>query len=117
MRAWGSAWEPIEHLACGPALIDLLPASPQAAVLPAGFPFPHLPLATALRRLGTGLGTPPPDLTPLLARATDAPAPAGTTPVLNPAALVAPEPADPTPAELAGLRTALDALIAEAEVR
>ncbi|RRQ73513.1 hypothetical protein CQW39_29705 [Streptomyces griseofuscus] len=66
VRAWGSAWEPIEHLACGPALIGLLPASPLAAVLPAGFPFPHLPLATALRRLGTGLGTPPPDLTPAL---------------------------------------------------
>ncbi|MFF5662365.1 MULTISPECIES: hypothetical protein [Streptomyces] len=139
VRAWGSAWEPIEHLACGPALIDLLPASPatpaptdmpyggvhfdprartvslwavqtvtgvhdrplpdwdgwtldfhgddhtrQAAVLPADFAFPHLPLATALRRLGTGLGTPPPDLTPLLARAHGRTRPRGHHPRAEP---------------------------------
>ncbi|MFY4722888.1 hypothetical protein [Streptomyces sp. LaBMicrA B280] len=170
VRAWGSAWEPIDHLAGGPALIDLLPASAatpaptdmpyggvhfdprartvslwavqtvtgvhdwplpgweswtldfhgddhtrQAELLPADFPFPHLSLATALRRLGTSLGTPPPDITSLLAHAAEATAPAGTTPVLNPAALVTPEPAESTPAELAGLRAALDALLAGAE--
>lgn len=118
-------WEPIEHLAGGPGLIDLLVASPatpaladmpdggvhfdpqartvslwavqivagihnwplprredwaldsrgddhtqQAGLLPADFPFPQPPLAPALRRLGEGLGTPPPDNGPLLARAT-----------------------------------------------
>ncbi|MFE2418824.1 hypothetical protein [Streptomyces hokutonensis] len=87
----------------------------QAGLLPAGFPFPQPPLAAALKRLGKGLGTPPPDNGPLLARATAASGPEGTTPVVNPAALIPHEPADPTPAELAALRTALDALVAEAE--
>jgi hypothetical protein len=36
--------------------------------------------------------------------------------VVNPAALVAHEPADPTPDELSALRTALDALVAGAEI-
>ncbi|MFF2518226.1 hypothetical protein [Streptomyces sp. NPDC058086] len=171
VRAWGSDWEPIEHLAAGPGLIDLLVASPatpaltdmphggvhfdpqartvslwavqtvagihnwplpgwenwvldfhgddhtqQAGLLPADFPFPQPPLAAALRRLGEGLGTPPPEISALLARATGAPGPEGTTPVVNPAALVAHEPADPTPDELAALRTALDALVAGAEI-
>lgn len=87
----------------------------QACLLPADFPFPHPPLAAALRRLSDNLGTPPPDTSALLARATGTPHPQGTTPVVNPAALVPHEPADPTPAELAQLRTALDALIAGAE--
>jgi hypothetical protein len=39
----------------------------------------------------------------------------GIVPVVNPAALVPHEPTDPTPAELAELRTALNALVAEAE--
>lgn len=167
VRAWGSDWEPIEHLAAGPGLIDLLAASPatpaltdmpyggvhfdpqartvslwavhnaagihdwplpgwenwdldfrgddhtqQAALLPGDFPFPHPPLAAALRRLGVGLSTPPPDNGALLARATAAPGPEGTVPVANPAALVPHEPTDPTPAELAAVRTALDALVA-----
>jgi hypothetical protein len=170
VRAWGSDWEPIEHLAAGPGLIDLLAASPatpvltdmpyggvhldpqartvslwavqtvagihnwplprwenwtldfrgvdhteQARRLPADFPFPHLPLTAALRRLSDGLGTPPPDNGPLLARAMAVSGPEGTAPVVNPAALVAHEPADPTPAELARLRTALDELVAGAE--
>ena len=173
VRAWGSFGEPIEHIAGGPGLIDLLIASPatppltdmpyggvhfdpqvrtvslwavqtvagvhdwplpgwddwgldfhgddhiqQAGLLPADFPFPRPPLGTALRRLSDGLGTPPPDVSSLLANAAGAPGgPAGTTPVLNPAALVAHEPADPTPAELAALRAALDALVAEAEAQ
>lgn len=50
-----------------------------------------------------------------LARATGASGPEGTTPVVNPAALVPHEPADPTPAELAALRGAIDALVAGAE--
>ncbi|KUN29446.1 hypothetical protein AQJ23_01325 [Streptomyces antibioticus] len=171
VRAWGSDWEPIEHLAGGPGLIDLIAASPnspaltdmpyggvhfdpeartvslwavqnvagihnwplpgwenwvldfrgddhtqQARLLPADFPFPHPPLAPALRRLVDSLGTPPPDTGTLLARATAAPGPQGTVPVTNPAALVPHEPTDPTGAELAALRTALDALIAETEV-
>jgi hypothetical protein len=170
VRAWGSDWEPIGHLAGGPGLVDLIVASPngpaltempyggvhfdpeartvslwavqdvlgihnwplpgwenwaldfrgddhtqQARLLPAGFPFPRPSLAPALRRLVDGLGAPPPDNGALLARAAAAPGPQGTVPVVNPAALVPHEPADPTWAELAALRTALDALIAEAE--
>ena len=170
VRAWGSDWEPIEHLAAGPGLIDLLATSPatpaltdmphggvhfdpqtrtlslwavqnaagihnwplpgwenwvldfrgddhtqQAGLLPSDFPFPQPPLAAALRRLGDGLNTPPPDNSAFLARATAAPGPDGTVPEVNPAALVPHEPTDPSPAELAALRTALDALIAEAE--
>ncbi|MFE1879529.1 hypothetical protein [Streptomyces diastatochromogenes] len=171
VRAWGSGREPIEHIADGPGLIDLLAASPatppptdmpyggvhfdprartvslwavqtvagihswplpgwenwaldfrgddhthQAGLLPRDFPFPQPPLAAALRRLSDGLGTPPPDNGVLLARATAAPGPEGTAPLVNPAALVPHEPADPTPAELAELRTALKALVAGAEV-
>ncbi|MGW3169820.1 hypothetical protein [Streptomyces sp. NPDC001153] len=170
VRAWGSDWEPIEHLASGPRLIDLLVASPatpaltdmpyggvhfdpqartvslwavqtvagihnwplpgwenwvldfhgddhtqQAALLPADFPFPQPPLTDALRRLSDSIGTTPPDHGALLAPATAAPGPQGTTAVVNPAALVPHEPADPTPAEVAELRTALDALLAAAE--
>ncbi|MFB7336078.1 hypothetical protein ACFC00_31360 [Streptomyces adustus] len=169
VRAWGSDWEPIEHLAAGPGLIDLLavlPATPaltdmpyggvhfdpqartvslwavqtvagihnwplpgwedwvldfrgddhtrQAGLLPADFPFPQPSLAAALRRLSDGLGTPPPDHTELLARAAAVPGPEGTAPVVTPAALVSHEPADPTPAELTALRTAIDALAAGA---
>ncbi|MGW7427272.1 hypothetical protein ACWGJB_46200 [Streptomyces sp. NPDC054813] len=170
VRAWGSGREPIEYLADGSGLIDLLVASPatppptdmpyggvhfdpqartvalwavqtvagihnwplpgwenwvldfrgddhtrQAGLLPADFPFPRPPLAAALRTLGEGLGTPPPDNGALLAHATAVSGPEGTTPVVTPAALVPHEPADPTPAELAALRTALDALAAETE--
>jgi hypothetical protein len=39
----------------------------------------------------------------------------GIVPVVNPAALVPHEPADPTPAERTQLRSALDALIAGAD--
>ncbi|MGX1479890.1 UNVERIFIED_CONTAM: hypothetical protein RKD50_008698 [Streptomyces canus] len=42
--------------------------------------------------------------------------PDGTVPVVNPAALIPHEPADPTPAELSALRTALDALVVGAKV-
>ncbi|MFJ4626619.1 hypothetical protein [Streptomyces sp. NPDC088847] len=170
VRAWGSDWEPIDHLAGGPRLIDLIVASPptptltdmpdggvhfdpqtrtvslwavgtvagihdwplprwenwtldfrgddhthQAGLLPADFPFPRPPLAPALRELGKGLGTPPPDNGAVLARAAALSGPEGTTTAVNPAALVPHEPADPTPAELTLLRTALDALVAEAE--
>ncbi|WP_416483702.1 hypothetical protein [Streptomyces sp. CL12] len=38
VRAWGSAWEPIDHLACDPALIDLLPTSP-ATPAPTEMPY------------------------------------------------------------------------------
>jgi hypothetical protein len=171
VRAWGSGRKPVEHVADGPGLIDLLVASPttppptempyggahfdpqtrtvslwavqpvagihnwplpgwenwtldfrgddhtqQARLLPTDFPFPQSPLTAALRRLSDGLNTPLPDNGPLLARAMAAPGPEGTTPVVNPAALTPHEPADPTPAELTALRTALDALIAGAEV-
>ncbi|MEV5878389.1 hypothetical protein AB0L75_30020 [Streptomyces sp. NPDC052101] len=88
----------------------------QAGLLPADFPFPQTSLAAALRQLGDALGTPPPDNGALLARAVATPGPEGTTSVVNPAAQVPHEPADPTPAELAELRTTLDALVAEAEV-
>ncbi|MEZ0064031.1 hypothetical protein ABIA32_000009 [Streptacidiphilus sp. MAP12-20] len=88
----------------------------QAHVLAAHFPFPQVPLASALRRLSDGLGTPPPDNGALLARAAAAPGPDGTVPVVNPAALVPHEPTDPTPAELTELRTTLDALLARAAV-
>jgi hypothetical protein len=170
VRAWGSDWEPVEHLAAGPGLIDLVNASPatprltdmpyggvhfdpqartvslwavqtvtgiqdwplpgwedwtlefrgddhsqQAGLLPADFPFPRPSLAAALRRLSDGLGTPPPDHAALLAHAAAAPGPEGTAAVVNPAALVPHEPTDPTPAELSELRTALNALVAEAE--
>ncbi|MEU9240569.1 hypothetical protein [Streptomyces sp. NPDC048385] len=171
VRAWGSAREPIEHVADGPGLIDLLVASQatppladmpyggvhfdpqartvslwavqtvagihdwplpgwenwvlnfrgddhtqQAGLLPADFPFPQPPLAAALRRLSDGLGTPPTGGAELIARATSAPGPEGTTPVVNPASMVPHEPADPTPAELAELRIAVDELVAGAEV-
>jgi hypothetical protein len=171
VRAWGSGRKPVEHVADGPGLIDLLVASPttppptempyggahfdpqtrtvslwavqpvagihnwplpgwenwtldfrgddhtqQARLLPTDFPFPQPPLTAALRRLSDGLNAPLPDNGPLLARAMAAPGPEGTTPVVNPAALTPHEPADPTPAELTALRTALDALIAGAEV-
>ncbi|MFJ1805624.1 MULTISPECIES: hypothetical protein [unclassified Streptomyces] len=171
VRAWGSGREPIEHVADGPGLIDLLVASSatppltdmpyggvhfepqaravslwavqtvagihnwplsgwenwvldfrgddhtqQAGLLSADFPFPQPPLVAALRRLGDGLSAPPPDNGAFLARATAVPGPGGTTPVVTPAALVPHETADPTPAELAALRTALDALVAGAEV-
>ncbi|WUH94350.1 hypothetical protein OG900_32265 [Streptomyces sp. NBC_00433] len=172
VRAWGSDWDPAEHLGAGPALVDLLAASPgtpvltkmpysggvhldprartvslwavgtvlgihdwplprwedwtldfrgddstqQAGLLPADFPFPRAPLTAALRRLGEGLGTPPSDKGPLLlAAAAAVPGPEGTVPVVDPAGLIPHEPADPAPAELAALRTALDALVAEAE--
>ncbi|MEV6021311.1 MULTISPECIES: hypothetical protein [unclassified Streptomyces] len=169
VRAWGSDWETIEHLAAGPGLIAPLVASPatpaltdmpyggvhfdpqartvslwavqtvagvhdwplpgwenwtldfrgddhthQAGLLPADFPFPRPPVAPVLRRLGDGLGTPPPDNGELLARAASVPGPEGTAAVVNPVALVPHEPADPGPAELAALRTAIDALDAEA---
>ncbi|MGV9337816.1 hypothetical protein [Streptomyces sp. NPDC003688] len=165
VRAWGSDWEPIDHLAGGSALIDFVAAAPgtpvltempeggvhfdpqartvslwsvsavagvhdwplpgwegwaldfrgddhthQAGLLPADFPFPRVPLTAALRRLGDSMGTPPPDVDALLAPAMAAPGPAGTAPVVNPAALTPHDPATPTPAELAALRTALDAL-------
>ncbi|MFI9809176.1 hypothetical protein ACIHEJ_33345 [Streptomyces sp. NPDC052301] len=87
----------------------------QTGLLPADFAFPQSSLATALRRLSEGLGTPPPDHDALLGRATAAPGPDGTAPVVDPAALQPHEPADPTPAELAELRTALRALVAQAE--
>ena len=87
----------------------------QAELLQADFPFPEPPLAAALRRLGDGLGTPPPDNGLLLARAAAASGPGGATPVVTPAALIPHEPADPTPAELAALRAAITALVAEAE--
>lgn len=171
VRAWGSDWEPVEHLAAGPRLIDLLSASSatppltdmpyggvhfdplartvslwavqtvagvhnwplpgwedwvldfrgddhtrQAGLLPADFPFPSPPLAAALRRLGDDLSAQLPDMSVPLARAMGAPGPEGTTPVVNPAALVPHEPADPTPAELAALRGANDALVTGAEV-
>ncbi|MFG1811862.1 hypothetical protein [Streptomyces sp. NPDC049040] len=87
----------------------------QAGLLPADFPFPRPRLTGALREFGDGLGTPPPDTGPLLARAAAAPGPEGTVTAVAPAALVPHEPADPTPAEVAALRAALDALIAEAE--
>ncbi|MFG2959351.1 hypothetical protein ACGF5O_37215 [Streptomyces sp. NPDC048291] len=169
VRAWGSDWDPVEHLAGGARLIDLIAASPatpaltdmphggvhfdprartvslwavqtvagihewplpgwedwvldfrgvdhtlQAGLLPADFPFPTPPLPAALRRLGEDLGVPLPDTSALLARAAGAAGPEGTTPVVNPAALVQPDPADPTPAELAALRGAIDALVSEA---
>ncbi|MGY4926678.1 hypothetical protein [Streptomyces sp. 900105755] len=169
VRAWGSNSEPVEHLAGGPRLVDLIAASSatpvltdmpyggvhfdppartvslwavqtvagihdwplpgwedwaldfrgddhtrQAGVLPAGFPFPSPPLAAALRNLGDGLADPEPDMSAPLARAAGASGPEGTTPVVNPAALVPHEPADPTPAELAAVRGAIDALVTEA---
>ncbi|MEW1643935.1 hypothetical protein [Streptomyces sp. NPDC091219] len=172
VRAWGSDWEPVESLAGGPGVIDLVVASPptpaltdmpeggvhfdpqartvslwavrtvagihdwplprwenwdldfrgddhtqQAGLLPEDFPFPRPRLAPALRSLADGLGTPPPDNGPLLARVAAESGPDGTTPTVNPTALVPHEPADPTPAELTLLRTALDTLIAEAETR
>ncbi|MFF4055470.1 hypothetical protein ACFYZ8_06225 [Streptomyces sp. NPDC001668] len=171
VQAWGSDWEPVDHLGAGPGLIDLLLATPatpaltdmpyggvhydpqartvslwavqnvagihtwplprwenwtlefhgddhthQAGLLPTGFPFPQTPLTSALRRLTDRLGTPPPDNGSVLAAATAVLGAHGAVPVVNPAALVPHEPADPTPAELAALRRALDALIAEAEV-
>ncbi|MFJ9627013.1 hypothetical protein ACIRU8_04845 [Streptomyces sp. NPDC101175] len=170
VRAWGSDWEPIEHLAGGPGLIGHLAASPatpvltdmpyggvhfdpdarmvslwavqtvagvhdwplpgwegwtldfrgedhtaQAGLLPVDFPFPRPSLAAALRALGDGLGTPPPDHGALLARAAAAPGPEDATPAVTPAARAPREPADPTPAELAALRTVIAALVAEAE--
>ncbi|MFJ8057875.1 hypothetical protein [Streptomyces sp. NPDC096142] len=170
VRAWGSDWEPVENLAGGPGVIDLVVASPptpaltdmpeggvhfdpqartvslwavrtvagihdwplprwenwtldfrgddhtqQAGLLPADFPFPRPPLTPALRSLADGLGTPPPDNGPLLARVAAESGPDGTTPAVNPTALVPHEPADPAPAELTLLRRALDTLIAEAE--
>ncbi|MFD5813943.1 hypothetical protein [Streptomyces sp. NPDC127038] len=170
VRAWGTDWEPIEHLAAGPGLIDRLVASPdtpaltdmpyggvhldpqartvslwavqtvagvhewpfqrwedwtldfrgddhtwQATLLSADFPFPRPSLATALRQLGDGLVTPPPDTGALLARATAAPGPEGTAAVVNPSALVPHEPNDPTPAELTAVRGAITALLAGAE--
>ncbi|WP_405513187.1 hypothetical protein [Streptomyces canus] len=171
VRAWGSDWEqPIDHLAAGPGLIDLLVASPsttpaltdmpyggvhfdpqartvslwavqtvagihdwplprwenwcldfrgddhtqQTRLLPTDFPLPQPPLTAALRRLGDGLTTPPPDNGPLLAGATAVRSPEGTVPVVSPAALIPHEPADPTPAELSAVRTALDALVVTA---
>ncbi|MFK0158663.1 hypothetical protein ACIQVK_42170 [Streptomyces sp. NPDC090493] len=170
VRAWGSCWEPVAHVAGGPGLIDLIAASPatpvptampcggvhfdpqahtvslwavqtvtgvpgwplpgwedwvldfhgddhtrQAGLLPADFRFPVPPLAAALHRLADGHSAPLPDMSAPLARATGAAGPEGTTPVVNPAALVPHEPADPTPAELAALRRAIDdALIAGA---
>ncbi|MFK0223678.1 hypothetical protein ACIQWN_36515 [Streptomyces vinaceus] len=168
--AWGSGREPMDHLADGPGLIDLLIGSPaatpaptdmpyggihfdprartvslwavqtvagihdwplpgwedwrlnfdgddhtrQGALLPADFPFPQPRLGAALRRLVEILGTPPPDTGALLARATAALGPDRSTPVVNPAALVPHEPADPTPQELAEPRATLDALVTEA---
>ncbi|MFD7876896.1 hypothetical protein ACFV5G_22785 [Streptomyces sp. NPDC059766] len=169
VRAWGSYWEPVEHLAAGPRLVDLLVASPatpalidmpyggvhfdpqartvslwavqtvagihnwplpgwedwaldfrgddhtrQAGLLPADSCFLRPPLTAALRRFSDRLGTPPPDHSELLARAGAVPGPEGTTPRVSPAALVPHEPGDPTPAELAAARTAIDALLAEA---
>ncbi|MER5636461.1 hypothetical protein ABT095_05865 [Kitasatospora sp. NPDC002227] len=84
----------------------------QAGLLPAAFPLPLPPLPVALRRLGKGLGTPPPDPGKILALAT-AGAEAASI-VVNPAALVPHEPVAPTQAELAGLRAALDSLVAAA---
>ncbi|MER6086250.1 hypothetical protein [Streptomyces sp. NPDC001833] len=170
VRAWGSDWEPVEHLAGGPRLVGLVAASPatpaltdmphggvhfdpqartvslwavqtvagvhdwplprwedwvldfhgddhtlQAGLLPADFPLPSPPIGAALRGLGDGFGAPLPDVSALLARAAGAPGPEGTTSVVNPAALVPHEPADPTPAELAALRGAIDVLVSEAE--
>jgi hypothetical protein len=169
VRAWGSNSEPVEHLAGGPRLVDLIAASSatpaltdmpyggvhfdpqartvslwavqtvagvhdwplpgwedwapdfrgddhtrQAGLLPAGFPFPSPPLTAALRNLGDGLADPEPGMSAPLARAAGASGPDGTTPVVNPAALVPHEPADPTPAELAAVRGAIDALVTEA---
>ncbi|MFG2733047.1 hypothetical protein [Streptomyces canus] len=88
----------------------------QARLLPTDFPLPQPPLEAALRRLSDGLGTPPPDNGPLLADAMAARGPEGTVPVVNPAALIPHQPADPTPAELSALRAALDALVVGAEV-
>ncbi|MFG2824871.1 hypothetical protein ACGFX4_36260 [Kitasatospora sp. NPDC048365] len=170
VRAWGSCNEPVDLLADGPGLADLLAAAPgtpvptempyggihydprartvsvwavqavtgihrwprpgwegwtldfrgddhtrQAELLPADYPFPRPSLAVGLRRLGHGLGTPPPDPNALLALATRAPGPEGAVAVVNPAALVPHNPADPTPAELAALGRVLDALAAEAD--
>ncbi|MFF3559440.1 hypothetical protein ACFYXS_05290 [Streptomyces sp. NPDC002574] len=164
VRAWGSDWEPIEQLASGPGLIDLLAATPatpaltdmphggvhfdpqartvslwavrtvvgihhwplprwenwvldfhgadhsqQAGLLPPDFPFPRPPITAALRRLGRVV--PPIDIGALSALVADE----GATVVVNPAALVPHEPADPTPAELTAARAALDALLLEAE--
>jgi hypothetical protein len=171
VRAWGSDWESMDHLAGGPGLIDLIAASPptpaltampyggvhfdpqahtvslwavqtvvgihnwplprwetwsldfrgddhtqQARLLPSDFRLPQPPLTAALRRLSDGLGTPPPDNGPLLADAAAVRGPEGTVPVVNPAALIPHEPADPTPAEVSALRAALDALVVGAEV-
>ncbi|KQV11916.1 hypothetical protein ASE03_28715 [Kitasatospora sp. Root187] len=85
----------------------------QAELLPADFPLPQPPLTAALLRLSSRLQ--PPDGTALLHRATAEPGPEGSTAVVNPAALVPHDPTDPTPAELAALRTAFDALLAGAE--
>ncbi|MFC9331679.1 hypothetical protein [Kitasatospora sp. NPDC057015] len=90
--------------------------SQQAGLLPADVSFPQPSLAAALRKLSGRLGTPPPDNGALLARVTAAPGPEGGTAVVNPAALVSHEPVDPTHAEVAELRTVLDALITGAEV-
>ncbi|TFV33844.1 hypothetical protein E4K10_41355 [Streptomyces sp. T1317-0309] len=87
----------------------------QAGLLPADFAFPLRPVGAALRQLGDGLATPPTDSASIVAHAAAAPGPEGTTPVINPAALVPHEPVDPTPAELAELRATLDQLVAEAE--
>jgi hypothetical protein len=81
-------------------------APQQAGLLTADFLFPQPARAAALRRLGEGLSTPPPDNGATLARATAAPGPQDTVPVVDPGALVPHGPADPTPAELAALRRA-----------
>ncbi|MET8786485.1 hypothetical protein [Streptomyces sp. NPDC004589] len=88
----------------------------QAGLLPADFPFPQRPLGAALRQLVDGLAIPPTDSVALLARAAAVPGPQGTVPVVQPAALVPHEPADPTPGEPAELRATLEQLVAEAEV-
>ncbi|MFI5534174.1 hypothetical protein ACIA8O_37120 [Kitasatospora sp. NPDC051853] len=86
----------------------------QAELLPADYPFPRSPLADALRRLGNGLATPPPDPAALLALAARTPGPEGTVAVVNAAALVPHDPARPTPAELAALHAAIADLAAGA---
>ncbi|MFD4509426.1 hypothetical protein [Streptomyces sp. NPDC058457] len=73
------------------------PRDRRAGLLPADFPFPQLPLAAALRRLGDGLGTPPPGNGALLARATAVSGPGETTPVVPPLRWCSTSP----PAELA----------------
>ncbi|MES5820789.1 hypothetical protein [Streptomyces sp. RG80] len=88
----------------------------QAGLLPADFAFPRTPITPALRSLADGIATPPPDNVEFLARATAVPGPENTVPAVAPAALVPHGPADPTPAELAALRTALEALIAGADI-